>query len=360
MTETQPIIKLENIDVTFVQKKQTIKAVNNVSLDIFPGDIYGIVGYSGAGKSTLVRTINLLQKPTRGNVIVSGTNLATDHGDKETYINNRDLRVQRKKIGMIFQHFNLMNERTVAENVLFPIAHLKLNKSQRQAKVNELLALVGLADRANAYPSQLSGGQKQRVAIARALASEPEILISDEATSALDPKTTNAILQLLKKLNLELGLTIVLITHEMQAVKEIANKVAVMENGEVIERGSLLDIFTAPQKQLTKDFIDTATQLEDGLRKVQSQDIVKNLQAPDLLVQLSYAGTSTDQPLITSLFKEFGVTANVLFGNIEILQDTPVGTLITILSGDNLQLKAALNSLGNSDVKVTILKGVLN
>lgn len=360
MTETQPIIKLENIDVTFVQKKQTIKAVNNVSLDIFPGDIYGIVGYSGAGKSTLVRTINLLQKPTRGNVIVSGTNLATAHGDKETYINNRDLRVQRKKIGMIFQHFNLMNERTVAENVLFPIAHLKLNKSQRQAKVNELLALVGLADRANAYPSQLSGGQKQRVAIARALASEPEILISDEATSALDPKTTNAILQLLKKLNLELGLTIVLITHEMQAVKEIANKVAVMENGEVIERGSLLDIFTAPQKQLTKDFIDTATQLEDGLRKVQSQDIVKNLQAPDLLVQLSYAGTSTDQPLITSLFKEFGVTANVLFGNIEILQDTPVGTLITILSGDNLQLKAALNSLGNSDVKVTILKGVLN
>lgn len=359
MTEKQPIIRLENVDVTFTQKKQTINAVKNVSLDIFPGDIYGIVGYSGAGKSTLVRTINLLQKPTHGNVIVSDTYLAKADGDQETYIDAKVLRAQRKKIGMIFQHFNLMNERTVAENVLFPIAHLKLSKADREAKVTELLTLVGLADRAQAYPSQLSGGQKQRVAIARALASEPEILISDEATSALDPKTTNSILQLLKKLNVELGLTIVLITHEMQAVKEIANKVAVMENGEVIERGSLLEIFTAPQKQLTKDFIDTATQLEDGLRKVNSQAIVQNLKAPDVLVQLSYAGTSTDQPLITSLFKNFGVTANILFGNIEILQDTPVGTLITILSADPTSIHNALASLQNQNVKVTILKGGL-
>lgn len=360
MTNVQPIIQLQNINVTFSQKKQIISAVHDVSLTVMPGDIYGIVGYSGAGKSTLVRTINLLQKPTHGNVIIGDVALATDTGKQENYLASRELRQQRKKIGMIFQHFNLMNERTVAENVLFPIAHLKLSKRDRQAKVTELLALVGLSERANAYPSQLSGGQKQRVAIARALASDPEILISDEATSALDPKTTNSILQLLKKLNLELGLTIVLITHEMQVVKEIANKVAVMEAGTIIEDGSLLDVFTAPKQQLTRDFIDTATQLEDGLRKVKNQPAVQNLQAPNLLVQLSYVGTTTDQPLITALFAEFGVTANILFGNIEILQNTPVGTLITILSGDHLQLKAALNSLNRNNVKVTILKGVLN
>lgn len=359
MTEQSPIIQLENIDVIFEQKKQTVHAVKNVSLDIYPGDIYGIVGYSGAGKSTLVRTINLLQKPTHGNVVIKGTNLASDNGGNETYISSKDLRNERKKIGMIFQHFNLMNERTVAQNVLFPIAHLKLSKEQRQQKVTELLELVGLADRANAYPSQLSGGQKQRVAIARALASEPEILISDEATSALDPKTTNSILLLLKKLNVELGLTIVLITHEMQAVKEIANKVAVMENGEVIERGSLLEIFTAPQKQLTKDFIDTATNLEDGLRKVQNQTIVQNLQSPDVLVQLSYAGSSTDEPLISTLFKDFNVSANILFGNVEILQNTPVGTLITILSGQSTDIKAAIASIEANGVKVSILKGAL-
>ncbi|MCM0598267.1 methionine ABC transporter ATP-binding protein [Periweissella fabalis] len=359
MTEIQPIIRLENIDVTFEQKKQSVKAVKNVSLDILPGDIYGIVGYSGAGKSTLVRTINLLQKPTHGNVVINGTYLAKTTDNKENYIASKELRQQRKKIGMIFQHFNLMNERTVAENVLFPISHLKLSKSQRKDKVNELLELVGLANRANAYPSQLSGGQKQRVAIARALASEPEILISDEATSALDPKTTNSILQLLKKLNIELGLTIVLITHEMQAVKEIANKIAVMEDGEIIERGSLLEIFTAPQKQLTRDFIDTATNLEDGLRKVKSQTAIKNLQAPDIFVQLSYAGASTDQPLITSLFKDFNVTANVLFGNVEILQETPVGTLLAILSGKDTDLTAAINSIKKQNVKVEILKGEL-
>lgn len=356
----QPIINLKNIDVKFQQKKQLVHAVKNVSLAIERGDIYGIVGYSGAGKSTLVRVINLLQKPTSGDVLVNNIALAKTDNAQTVYLKGAKLRNARKKIGMIFQHFNLMNERTVADNVLFPISkNHNLTKKQKQNKIAELLELVGLSDRANAYPSQLSGGQKQRVAIARALASDPEILISDEATSALDPKTTNAILQLLKSLNQKLGLTIVLITHEMQAVKEIANKVAVMENGEIIERGSLLEIFTNPQKQLTKDFIDTATQLEDGLAKVKAQPIVANLQAPDVLVQFSYAGETTGEPLISSLFKEYGIVANILFGNVEILQATPVGTLIVILSGDTASIRTALSNVKEQGVKVTLLKGEL-
>ncbi|WP_242865413.1 ATP-binding cassette domain-containing protein, partial [Weissella sp. DD23] len=244
------VISLTDINVTFKQKNREIVAVQNESITIEKGDIYGIVGYSGAGKSTLVRTINLLQRPTSGSVLVNGTEM--------TSLKPAQLRDERKKIGMIFQHFNLMSELTVFGNVVQPLKHAKMSKADKAKKVNDLLDLVGLADRAGNYPAQLSGGQKQRVAIARALANDPEILISDEATSALDPKTTNQILALLKKLNQELGLTIVLITHEMQAVKEAANKVAVMENGVIIERGSLLEIFTNPQKQLTKDFINTA------------------------------------------------------------------------------------------------------
>ncbi|QBO35849.1 ATP-binding cassette domain-containing protein [Periweissella cryptocerci] len=355
----EPIISLQNIDVTFQQKNKEIQAVKDVSIDILPGDIYGIVGYSGAGKSTLVRVINLLQQPTNGTVIVNGQTLAENVNDRERFIAKNDLRIARKKIGMIFQHFNLMNERTVADNVLFPLTHSDLSRSEKSEKVAALLELVGLSDRATAYPSQLSGGQKQRVAIARALANDPEILISDEATSALDPKTTNSILALLKKLNIELGLTIVLITHEMQAVKEVANKVAVMENGEIIERGSLLEMFTNPQKQLTKDFIDTATQVEEGLRKVQEQPSVQELAAPDVLVKFAYAGDTTDEPLISSLFKDYEVSANILFGNVEILQETPVGNLIVILSGRPASIKAALKSVEASGVTTTLLKGEL-
>ena len=216
------MIELKNISVTFQQKKQEIQAVQDVSLTIDKGDIYGIVGYSGAGKSTLVRVINLLQRPTAGTVIINKENILT--------FSKKELRQQRKKIGMIFQHFNLMKERTIFSNIDFSLKYSGLSKSERRQKISHLLELVGLSEKRDAYPSQLSGGQKQRVAIARALANDPEILLCDEATSALDPKTTGQILALLKKLNQELNLTIVLITHEMQVVKEICNKVAVMEN----------------------------------------------------------------------------------------------------------------------------------
>ena len=316
------VIQLTDVNVTFKQKNREIVAVQNESITIEKGDIYGIVGYSGAGKSTLVRTINLLQRPTSGSVLVNGTEMTT--------LSPAQLRDERKKIGMIFQHFNLMSELTVFGNVAQPLKHSNLSKAEKAAKVNELLELVGLADRAENYPSQLSGGQKQRVAIARALANDPEILISDEATSALDPKTTNQILALLKQLNQELGLTIVLITHEMQAVKEAANKVAVMENGAIIERGSLLEIFTNPQKQLTKDFINTATNRDEALEKVNELLAEQPLSADEELLQIDYVGADTAQPLLSTIYADYAVTTNLLYSNMEILTKTPVGLAIAI------------------------------
>lgn len=342
------VIKLEHIDVTFKSKARTVQAVHDVSLEVEKGEIYGIVGYSGAGKSTLVRVINLLQRPTKGQVEVNQQDLLS--------LKAKPLRQARKKIGMIFQHFNLMNARTIADNVDYPLKSSNLTKAQRRAKVADLLDLVGLADKKNAYPAQLSGGQKQRVAIARALANDPEILISDEATSALDPKTTLSILELLRSLNQRLGLTIVLITHEMQAVKEICQKVAVMENGQIIEHGDLLQVFSQPQKQLTKDFINTATQVEQALAKVLQQPAIQHLRANERLVELSYIGDSTDQPLITELYKRYLVTANILFGNVEILQGTPVGNLIVTLSGAEKNLNAATEYLRQAQVNIREIK----
>ncbi len=320
----ESVITLKQVDVNFVEKKRSVHAVDHVDLTVNRGDIYGIVGYSGAGKSTLVRTINLLQRPTSGAVTVLGQDMLA--------LTPKQLRLERRRIGMIFQHFNLMNSRTIADNIAFPLRGRK-SKAEIAKKVADLLDLVGLADRAGAYPAELSGGQKQRVGIARALASDPEILISDEATSALDPKTTSAILDLLQSLNEKLGLTIVLITHEMEAVKQICNRVAVMDEGRIIERGDLLQIFAQPQQQLTKDFIDTTIQLDAALKSVVAQPAVQNLKPTDRLVRLTYVGDSTDQPLVATLYKEYNVVANILFGDIQILQGTPFGNLIIVLSG---------------------------
>ena len=312
--------------MTFKQKNREIVAVQNESITIEKGDIYGIVGYSGAGKSTLVRTINLLQRPTSGSVLVNGTEMTT--------LSPAQLRDERKKIGMIFQHFNLMSELTVFGNVAQPLKHSNLSKAEKAAKVNELLELVGLADRAENYPSQLSGGQKQRVAIARALANDPEILISDEATSALDPKTTNQILALLK---------------------QAANKVAVMENGAIIERGSLLEIFTNPQKQLTKDFINTATNRDEALEKVNELLAEQPLSADEELLQIDYVGADTAQPLLSTIYADYGVTTNLLYSNMEILTKTPVGLAIAIFKGTDSQRATAKASFADHGVKIVEL-----
>lgn len=342
------MIKFENIDVTFKQGVKVVNAVKNVSLHVEPGDIYGIIGYSGAGKSTLVRTINLLQRPTKGNVVVNGVNLLK--------LKPKGLRAARKKIGMIFQHFNLMNTLSVFDNVAFPLKKSGKTKSEIEQKVLSLLELVGLEDKVNSYPRQLSGGQKQRVAIARALANDPDVLLCDEATSALDPKTTYSILELLQKVNVQLGITIVIITHEMQVVKEICNKVAVMEEGEVIEQGSVLEIFTNPERDLTKDFIDTATHINQGIETVLSHEQLLNLQEGDYLVKISFVGASTGEPLITKLSTQFQVAANILFANVEIIQDTPVGTLLVGLSGEKSGIENALSYIKEQGVSVDVLE----
>ncbi|MCQ8266185.1 methionine ABC transporter ATP-binding protein [Streptococcus suis] len=351
---SKEIIKLDHIDVTFQQKKREITAVKDVSIHINQGDIYGIVGYSGAGKSTLVRVINLLQVPTAGKITI-GDDVIFE-GEKVT-LTSAELREKRREIGMIFQHFNLMAQSTAAENVAFALKHSGLSKDEKAEKVKKLLDLVGLADRADNYPAQLSGGQKQRVAIARALANDPKILISDESTSALDPKTTKQILGLLQELNEKLGLTIVLITHEMQIVKDIANRVAVMQDGKLIEEGSVLDIFSHPKEELTKDFIKTATGIDEALIKINQQDIVRNLPKNSILVQLKYSGSSTDTAIVNDLYKFYQVSSNILYGNIEILDHTPVGELVVILSGEPDRLKVALSAVREANVDVLILKG---
>lgn len=350
---TKPIIKLENIDITFYQKRRTIEAVKDVSITINKGNIYGIVGYSGAGKSTLVRTINLLQPPTFGTITIGDD---VTFSDGQVQLKGAKLRQKRQKIGMIFQHFNLMAQKTARQNVAFALRHSSLSKEEKDKKVSELLELVGLSERAENYPSQLSGGQKQRVAIARALANDPEILISDESTSALDPKTTKQILTLLQDLNQKLGLTVVMITHEMQIVKDICHRVAVMQNGHLIEEGSVLDIFTSPKEALTQEFIKTATGIDEALVKIEKQDFIQTLPTNDLLVQLKYSGRSTDEPILNQIYKEFEVTANILYGNIEILADTPVGEMIVVLSGEPDALMGAQKAIVKAGIDLTVLK----
>ncbi|HEL1550555.1 TPA: methionine ABC transporter ATP-binding protein [Streptococcus suis] len=351
---SKEMIKLDNIDVTFQQKKRTIEAVKDVTIHINQGDIYGIVGYSGAGKSTLVRVINLLQVPTAGKITIDEDVIY--EGEKVT-LTPAQLRSKRREIGMIFQHFNLMAQMTAEENVAFSLKHSGLSKEEKKEKVAKLLDLVGLSDRAENYPAQLSGGQKQRVAIARALANDPKILISDESTSALDPKTTKQILALLQELNEKLGLTIVMITHEMQIVKDICNRVAVMQDGRLIEEGSVLEIFSHPKEELTQDFIKTATGIDEALVKIYQQDIVKNLPENSILVQLKYAGSNTDTAIVNDLYRFYQVSANILYGNIEILDHTPVGEMVVILSGEPGQLHRAIEAVMEARVEVTILKG---
>lgn len=350
---SKTIINLEHVDITFHQKKRVIEAVKDVSIEIGQGEIYGIVGYSGAGKSTLVRTINLLQAPTAGKITI-GDDIT--FADGEVQLKGAELRQKRQKIGMIFQHFNLMAQKTARENVAFALRHSQLSKEERQRKIDDLLELVGLADRADNYPAQLSGGQKQRVAIARALANDPKILISDESTSALDPKTTKQILALLQDLNQKLGLTVVMITHEMQIVKDICHRVAVMQNGLLIEEGSVFEIFSNPKEDLTQEFIKTATGIDEALLKIEKQSIVQNLSSNTILVHLKYAGTSTDEPILNQIYKQFEVTANILYGNIEILADIPVGEMVVILSGKEQSLLAAQTAIAEADIDLTVLK----
>lgn len=340
-----PVIKFDHVNVTFKQADKKITAVNDVSLSVDRGEIFGIIGYSGAGKSTLVRLINYLQKPTSGQVIVGKQNLAE--------LNDVELRQKRRKIGMIFQHFNLMKSRSVINNIEFPLLDSKISKEERRTKALKLLKIVDLADYADAFPNQLSGGQKQRVAIARALASDPEILISDESTSALDPKTTKAILALLKKLNKQLNLTIVLITHEMQVVEQICDHVAVMRKGQLIEEGTVEQIFTDPKQNLTKEFIDTATNVKDAIARVKENTAVDA--AKNELLLLKFVGHTTNQAVISEISRRFQVDANILFADVDQVNSTTIGNLIIELLGERQEREQAIQYLEGQGIKINRL-----
>lgn len=343
------IIELQHVNVDFPDKKrEVVHAVHDVNLTIEKGDIYGVVGFSGAGKSTLVRTINLLQKPSGGNIKINGTDFIKDG---KQVISNKDLQLARRKIGMIFQNFNLLNEITVVENVAFALKHSGLKDNEVEEKSLKLLELVDLKEKAEFYPAQLSGGQQQRVAIARALANEPDILISDEATSALDPQNTQQILDLLKKLKDELNLTIVLITHEMSAVKKICDKVAVMQQGKIVEKGNLRDVVLHPKNALTKSFVGGSLEVINTLKSLN----LSNLNDQEAIYQLIYSVANVTKTIIIDLYREIGVEASMLYGNVELLDDEPIGTLLVLVKGDSEKQQQTVQFLEKEQVAVTRL-----
>lgn len=342
------MIRLENVSKTFTDSNKEVHAVNNVSLTINDGDIFGIIGFSGAGKSTLVRCINLLEKPTVGKVFVDDAEI--------TALSGKELRKARKKIGMIFQHFNLMPSRTIFGNVAYPLRGSGLSKEEIKEKVHHLLELVGISEKENAFPSQLSGGQKQRVAIARALANDPNILLCDEATSALDPQTTKSILKLLQQLNQTLGITVVVITHEMAVVKEICNRVAVMDHGDVVEEGEVFHVFASPKEPLTRSFIKTTSNLQKIEELIEADSPVVATKKGELIVRLTYVEKNTSEPLISTVTQKFGIILNIVFADVEIVQNAPIGGTVAIVSGESSRIDEALQYLRDKNVGVEVIK----
>lgn len=342
------MIELTHISKNFASGGRTVHAVQDVSLSIGKGEIFGIIGFSGAGKSTLVRCINLLERPTSGSVTVDGKEI--------TALSARELRQARKKIGMIFQHFNLMPSRTVFGNVAYPLRGSGLSGEQIADKVHRLLELVGIGDKAEAYPKQLSGGQKQRVAIARALANDPNVLLCDEATSALDPQTTKAILRLLKDLNEKLGITVVIITHEMAVVKEICDRVAVMEHGRVVEQGEVFNVFADPRQEITRSFIHTTSNLRKIEELIEEDSPVVQLKPGELIVRLSYIQRNVSEPLISTVSRKFDITLNIIFSDIAIVQNAPIGGTVAIISGERAQITQAMQYLIEKNVGVEVIR----
>jgi D-methionine transport system ATP-binding protein len=357
------VIKIENLTKTFSGKNSELTAVNDVSLEIGQGQIYGIVGYSGAGKSTLVRCINFLETPDSGKIsfddfgtieFLNGKSyISSDDKVQNVPFKEKDKRNIRRDIGMIFQHFNLMDRSTVFENIAYPLKHTGRSRSEIQARVLELLELVDLTDKVNSYPSELSGGQKQRVAIARALANNPRILLSDEATSALDPDATESILRLLKELNKKLNLTVVLITHEMAVVKSICDRVAVMENGKVVEEGNVYEVFANPKQKITKKFVDSSSVMGkiEHLIEDSSPELAKN----GTLIKCVYGKDSVGDAIISEVSRKYGINMNIILGNVELLQGSPLGGLVVLVTGPKDKCKAAIEYMRSCNVKVEVL-----
>lgn len=334
------MIEFKNISKHYQLKGQTIRALDQVNLQIPDGSIFGIIGYSGAGKSTLIRLINLLERPNEGQVIINNTDF--------TALSAKALRQERANIGMIFQHFNLLQTKTVAANIEMPMKLLGWSAAEREKRLNELLEFIDLKHKKDAYPDELSGGQKQRVGIARALANHPKILLCDEATSALDPQTTQSVLELLKKINREQGITIVMVTHEMDVIESVCDYVAVMEHGQVIETGSTLDIFSQPQHPTTKNFIQTVLQQQLPV------NILNNLenQNQHSIYCLKFLGKSAQETVIQAVIIQFDLSLNILFANMTEINGAVIGQMFIQLLGDPAIIQQALQFLEQNGVQV--------
>jgi D-methionine transport system ATP-binding protein len=346
MIRLDRVSKIYRVNEPGGASKRDFHALRDVSLEIENGSIYGIIGRSGAGKSTLIRCVNLLERPSSGRVFINDVEM--------TARSEANLRAARRKIGMIFQSFNLLANRTVFGNIAFPLELERWTKPEIRDRVNEIALLVGIGDKLDQYPSQLSGGQKQRVGIARALANRPNLLLSDEATSALDPQTTKSVLRLLRDINEKLGLTVILITHEMDVIKEICDSVAVLDSGEVVEKGSVLDVFTKPLKSVTKELMTHVmkTRLPDSFADL-SFTRERGSREANVLLQLSFFGSVAARPIISDIVRRFDVDVNILAANIDHIGVTPYGTLIIQLSGEDRE--GALDYLLDMNLKVEVI-----
>ncbi len=334
------MIEMKGVYKTYKRKAITTEALKGIDLQIQEGDIFGVIGYSGAGKSTLVRLVNYLERPTNGQVIVDGQALES--------LTEGQLRTMKKQIGMIFQHFNLLETKTIYDNVAIPLVLSKKPKQEIKARVAELLDFVGLSDKATSYPKELSGGQKQRVGIARALASNPKILLCDEATSALDPQTTQSILQLLKRINTEYNITIMIITHEMPVIQEVCNRVAVMEAGEIIEQGSVLEVFGHPKHPTSKNFVKTVihNSIPNSVRRTLKRSVDSRV------FRVEVTGDKASEPIVNQLIKQHDVEVNILFANMTEIQETTLVIMYMQFEGDSKITDQALQFLQENGASI--------
>lgn len=341
------MIKIQHLQKSYPTKQGNKIALDNISLNVEAGTIFGVIGHSGAGKSTLIRCLNLLEKPDSGSVVIDGTDL--------TKLPTKALMHERRKIGMIFQHFNLLSSQTVFDNIAFPLRLEKMSASDIQQRVEALLELVDIADHRNKYPAELSGGQKQRVGIARALANNPKVLLCDEATSALDPQTTQSILELLVDINQKLNLTIVLITHEMEVIRSICHRVAVIHDSHIIEEGPVEEVFLHPASEVTKEFI---------IDKTEQAQLMKYLaRAPEQrqhLYQLSYIGNEAFEPHLSQIIKQSNIDLSILSGSISYIRDIPYGQMIVTINGKLDEIEKAITLFQAHKVLVTSLSPALN
>ena len=344
---SETMIRVENVSKTYTGKQGTVEAVKDVSLEISRGEIFGVIGFSGAGKSTLIRLLNGLETVTSGHIYINEKDITT--------LKRKELLKERQKIAMIFQHFNLLWSRTVEENIAFSLEIAGVPKAERKAKVAELIDLVGLTGREKSYPSQLSGGQKQRVGIARALANDPEVLLCDEATSALDPKTTKDILKLLVEINQELGLTIVLITHEMHVVRQICHRVAVMEEGRVVESGEVIEVFKNPQQPITKQFVGEE-RVDDEIDEV-FHHLSTSLR-PGVAVRIQYLGDRTGDAVLSEAIRKLDATVSILQAKVNITQKGILGSMIILIEEESSKGEEVIEYLKQAEIIVEVLEHV--